>query len=188
MPERFGSAHPWRPPQARLCAKWRPPPCPRCPIRRGSIVSRDKRNTIAVGPQLQVKGTTSPSANRGNGPELSKLLPRTGRRVGWWWVRSLSLAQRLLVGAIFVVGIGMLTLGYWTTRYIEDGITQGVASTAAASIDSLISWQLETLNPERPLSPDDVERLNAVRYLMENISTGKFVEACTTLNADSIFC
>jgi signal transduction histidine kinase len=77
-------------------------------------------------------------------------------------VRSLSLAQRLLVGAIFVVGIGMLALGYWTTRYIEDGITQGVASTAAASIDSLISWQLETLNAERPLSPDDVERLNAV--------------------------
>lgn len=84
------------------------------------------------------------------------------RRLGWWWVRSLSLSQRLLLGAVIVVVLGMLALGYWTSRYIQDGITRGVAATAAASIDALISWQLETLNPERPLSPADLARLDAV--------------------------
>jgi signal transduction histidine kinase len=91
-------------------------------------------------------------------------------------VRSLSLTQRLLIGAIFVVGVGMLAFGYWTTRYIEDGITQGVASTAAASIDSLISWQLETLNTERPLSPDDVDRLNAVFSIGNDASLTRLLQ------------
>jgi signal transduction histidine kinase len=121
-------------------------------------------------------GPKSPPASRARGQEISTLLPRTGRRLGWWWVRSLSLTQRLLIGAIFVVGVGMLALGYWTTRYIEDGITQGVASTAAASIDSLISWQLETLNTERPLSPDDVDRLNAVFAIGNDASLTRLLQ------------
>ena len=101
---------------------------------------------------------------------------RLVRRFAWWWLRTLSLTQRLLIGAVVVVAFGMMALGYWTSHYIEEGITRGVSATAAASIDALISWQLETLNTERPLSPSDVARLDEVFAIGNDASLTRLLQ------------
>ena len=89
-------------------------------------------------------------------------LRREWRQFELWWSRSLSLTQRLLAGAVIVVVLGMAALGFWTSETLKDGLLKGISSTAAASIDALIAWQLTDLGPERPLNPDDLERLGNI--------------------------
>jgi signal transduction histidine kinase len=101
---------------------------------------------------------------------------RWPKRLAWWWLRSLSLSQRLLVGAVVVVGFAMIALGYWTGQYIQLGITRGVAATAAASIDALISFQLANLDPERPLSPSVAARFDEVFAIGNDASLTRLLQ------------
>ena len=79
------------------------------------------------------------------------------RRIGLAWHRlvgSLSLSQRFLVVAVTVVALAMAGLGAWVSLYVQRGITDGVASTAAASIDALVAHEVGELRSTGDISPD----------------------------------
>ncbi len=79
---------------------------------------------------------------------------RIVRRIRNWSasaVRRISLSQRFFLIALSVVLAAMLILGNWTSSYVSGSITKGVAGTAAASIEALISQSLDgaMLSPDR---------------------------------------
>jgi hypothetical protein len=83
------------------------------------------------------------------------------RRIRNWAARGLrriSLSQRFFLIALSVVLAAMLILGNWTSSYVSESITKGVAGTAAASIEALISQSLDGAM----LSPDRRAALQAV--------------------------
>ncbi len=65
--------------------------------------------------------------------------------------RRLSLSQRFFLIALCVVLAAMLALGNLTNGYVSESITHGVGGTAAASIEALISRNLDgaLLAPDR---------------------------------------
>ena len=77
-------------------------------------------------------------------------------------VRRVALSQMFLVAAVVVVAVAMLTLGAWIGGYLKSGIGRGVATTVAASIDSLIAHSLEGLPLDAPLSDAERARLDDV--------------------------
>ncbi len=79
------------------------------------------------------------------------------RRIELFWVRvvgSLSLSQRFLAVAVIVVALAMAGLGAWGGYYVQRGITEGVANTAAASIDALVAHEVGELRITGEISPD----------------------------------
>lgn len=74
----------------------------------------------------------------------------------------MSLSQRFLVAAVLVVMAASVALGFWVGLYVERGITEGVAETAAASIDSLIAHQIDDLTPGAPLTEEERVSLDGV--------------------------
>ncbi|HEY0854396.1 MAG TPA: ATP-binding protein [Devosia sp.] len=82
---------------------------------------------------------------------------RLPRRIALFWLRavgSLSLSQRFLVVAVTVVALAMAGLGAWGGYYVQRGITEGVANTAAASIDALVAHEVGQLRLTGELSAD----------------------------------
>lgn len=77
-------------------------------------------------------------------------------------MRGLSLSQRFLIAAVLVVALAMLGLGAWVGHYVQRGITDGVAATAAASIDSLVAHQVGVLRDDGILTPEEKARLDQV--------------------------
>ena len=74
----------------------------------------------------------------------------------------MSLSQRFLVAAVLVVAVASLGLGAWAAFYVQRGITDGVAATAAASIDALVAHQIGELPPDAKISDEDRATLDAV--------------------------
>jgi signal transduction histidine kinase len=78
----------------------------------------------------------------------------------------LSLAQQFLLAGAAVLVVGMLAIGIWVSRQIEDGVTRNTATATALYVDSVIA----------PLLPDlrGSERLSegARRALDETLSQG----------------
>lgn len=74
----------------------------------------------------------------------------------------MSLSQRFLVAAVLVVMAASVALGFWVGLYVERGITDGVAETAAASIDSLIAHQIDEITPGAPLTEEERASLDGV--------------------------
>ena len=62
---------------------------------------------------------------------------------------ALTLSQRFLIAAVLVVAIAMAAPGKWIGVWLQQGITNGVATTAAASIDSLVARQIGDVSPGR---------------------------------------
>jgi signal transduction histidine kinase len=77
-------------------------------------------------------------------------------------IRRIALSQLFLIAAVVVVALAMIVLGNWIGAYLKAGIGQGVARTAASSIESLIAHNLEGLGPERPLGEVDRAKLDTV--------------------------
>jgi len=77
-------------------------------------------------------------------------------------VDSLSLSQRFLVVAFIVVAMAQVGLGLWGSYYVQRGITEGVANTAAASIDALVAHEVGELRITGELSDDVRDNLDAV--------------------------
>lgn len=87
---------------------------------------------------------------------------RRARLAAYRLTRYLTLSQRFLLAAAIVVALAMAVLGNWIGYYLQSSITRGVASSAAASIDSLISHQFDILGPDRPLTEEDRAKLDEV--------------------------
>ncbi|HEY9011551.1 MAG TPA: ATP-binding protein [Devosia sp.] len=77
-------------------------------------------------------------------------------------MRGLSLSLRFLFAAVLVVALAMLGLGAWVGYYVQHGITDGVASTAASSIDALVAHQVGMLREDGVLTAEEKARLDEV--------------------------
>lgn len=80
------------------------------------------------------------------------------RRLG----REQPLSRRFLATAVVVVALAMLVLGNSIGHYLQSSIAQGVAVSAAASIDSLIAHQISAIGAERELAEEERTRLDEV--------------------------
>ena len=93
---------------------------------------------------------------------IPRSLIRRARLVAHRLTRYLTLSQRFLLVAAIVVALAMAVLGNWIGYYLKSSITKGIATSAAASIDSLISHQFDALGPERLLTDEDRAKLDKV--------------------------
>lgn len=87
---------------------------------------------------------------------------RRSRLVLRRFVRRVALSDLFLVSAFVVVAVAMVALGNWIGFYLTDGISRGVARTAAASIESLIADAFSEVGSERPITPEGRARLDRV--------------------------
>jgi signal transduction histidine kinase len=79
---------------------------------------------------------------------------------------GLTLAHQFALAAAAVLLAGMLTIGFWVTRQIEEGVTRNTAIATALYVDSVISPLLPNLRDDKPLSA------GARRALDETLSQG----------------
>jgi len=75
--------------------------------------------------------------------------------------RRLSLSSRFLIAAAIIVTLAMGLLGNLIGIYLQQGITNGVVSTAAASIEAMVAEQFDGLAPGQTLTEEQRARLNA---------------------------
>ncbi len=76
--------------------------------------------------------------------------------------RILTLAQQFLVMGGLVVMAGMLVIGLWVSRQIEDGVTRNTAIATALYVDNFISPLIGELEHEDVLSSTSIRALDAV--------------------------
>lgn len=85
---------------------------------------------------------------------------------------SFSLAHQFaLVGALVLL-FGMVTIGVWVTRQIEDGVTRNTAASTALYMSSFVEPLVQELAQRDTLSPDREAELDALR---ENTPLGQRV-------------
>lgn len=94
-------------------------------------------------------------------PQLKRLL-RYLRVVWLRRTRNWSLAQRFLLVAGIVIAVAALGRAGWMGQYVQRGIVDGVAATAAASIDTLVAHHIGELPTDRPLTADEQAQLDEV--------------------------
>jgi hypothetical protein len=83
---------------------------------------------------------------------------------------ELSLARQFSLAAAAVLALGMLVIGFWVTRQIEEGVTRNTASATALYVDSVIAPLLPDLRGDAGLSYGDQ------RALDETLSKGALGE------------
>jgi signal transduction histidine kinase len=83
--------------------------------------------------------------------------PGNRRRGG---LGSLNLTQRFLIVSVLVIAAAMALLGAGVSYYVRSSIAEGVAGTAAASIDSLLANSLSTMFAGETLTAADRARLD----------------------------
>lgn len=86
------------------------------------------------------------------------------RSIRGWFLRAgrrLSLSQRFLIAAVLVVAMAMALLGNWIGVYLQQGITNGVVDTAAASIEALITHQVGEITPGSAITAEQRASLDA---------------------------
>lgn len=75
--------------------------------------------------------------------------------------RRLSMPQRFLLLAVPLVALAMAGLGWIVGSYVQNGITRGVAATAAAGIEALILHEAPAFGL-RPLTESESDRLDQI--------------------------
>jgi signal transduction histidine kinase len=91
-------------------------------------------------------------------------------------IRSLRLSDRFLIAAVLVVAIAMGALGNWIGIYLQQGITDGVAATAAASIDSLIAHQIGDVAVGRSPSAEERAELDQAFALSNDSNSTRLLQ------------
>ena len=104
----------------------------------------------------------SPAGPLSSGLSGAALLVRRLRLQTRRALRRLPLSQSFLVAAALVLAAAMILLGLWIGLYLRNSITEGVASTAAATIESLIARDLRDLQPDRPITAAERAKLAEV--------------------------
>jgi signal transduction histidine kinase len=88
------------------------------------------------------------------------------------WFERLSPAQRLMLGSLAILAVGMAGIGAWVTRQIEEGVVDRTAATTALYVDSLVAPSLQDLTESDTLSTEAVDRLD---WLFEDTPLGQEV-------------
>lgn len=90
--------------------------------------------------------------------------------------RGWSLAQRFLVVAAVVMIVSALGRAGWMGHFVQRGIVEGVAATAAASFDSLVAHHIHDLPVDRPLTAAERARLDEVFEIGKKSDTTRLLQ------------
>lgn len=87
--------------------------------------------------------------------------PSVRARIGHAWHQLDLAAQFLVVGAVVLL-VGMVGIGFWVTRQIEEGVIANSASATALYVDSVISPLFDNFADNGRLSPGAERALDEV--------------------------
>ena len=77
-------------------------------------------------------------------------------------LRHLDLTQRFLIVSLLIIAAATALLGSGVSYYVRSSIAEGIAGTAAASIDSLVANSLNTMFAGDVLTDPDRDRLDTL--------------------------
>lgn len=110
--------------------------------------------------------TTETMPRPGPRPHRKPGAPRDAIRRLRLWVRQMSrvlpLSLRFLIRAALVVALAMLVLGSWIGHYLQSSIAEGIATSSAATIDSLVGHELAGLAEDHSLTAAERAKLDTV--------------------------
>jgi signal transduction histidine kinase len=92
------------------------------------------------------------------------------------WLTKATLPARFLAVSAAVVASAMLLLGGVVSHYAREGILTGVATTAAASVDSIVSNYLDGIALEAPLSAADRSRLDSFFEISSDSDSARLMQ------------
>ncbi|RDJ27264.1 hypothetical protein DWF00_09780 [Bosea caraganae] len=87
---------------------------------------------------------------------------------------ALSLERRFMIAASLVVGLSMVTLGYWVEKRIRAGWAQGMAETGSLYLEAFLAPHVQVLETEPALPPENGE---AIASLLSDKRLGSRVAA-----------
>jgi signal transduction histidine kinase len=90
--------------------------------------------------------------------------------------RGLSLTQRFLIVAVLVIAAAMALLGAGVSYYIRTSTADGIAGTAAASIDSLVANSLNGMFAGTTLTDADRARLDQLFEIGSEAETTRLIQ------------
>lgn len=90
-------------------------------------------------------------------------------------VQNASLSLRFLLAAFAIIAGGMVLLGQGIDIYLRESVATGVATSAAASIDALVSHQVASLGPLRPLTDQARGELDEIFAVGNDADTGRLL-------------
>lgn len=90
-------------------------------------------------------------------------------------VSATSLSLRFLVVAFGVVAAGMVAVGQGIDTYLRESVATGVATSAAASIDAIVSHEVAALGPLRPLTVETRSKLDEIFAIGNDAETGRLL-------------
>ena len=90
--------------------------------------------------------------------------------------RSLGLTQQFLIVAIAVITAATVLLGSIISEAVRDGVTEGVAETAAAGFDSLVANSVGQAFAEEALSEEDRARLATLFEIGSDAQTTRLIQ------------
>lgn len=98
-------------------------------------------------------------------------LPRASRYLGLMgrW-RRLSLARKFAIAGSVVLLAGMVVIGLWVTRQIEDGVIRNTAASTALYMDSFVEPLVQEIAHRDILSPQVRKELDG---LLEETAIGQ---------------
>lgn len=91
----------------------------------------------------------------------SSAMPGFVRSLLGKWQR-LGLVKRFVVVPTAVVLLGMLTIGFWVSKKIEEGVTRYTAVTAALYVDGLIAPLAQDLRHRDEISTQNASKIDAI--------------------------
>ncbi len=118
---------------------------------------------------------------------VARAVFRRLRLLGLSLGRRLTLSQRFLIAAVLIVAIAMGTLGHWIGIYLQDGITVGVATTAASSIDSLVAHQIGEVTAGGVPTPEEAVRLAQTFKVGNEASSNRLLQIRIRATDGSVF-
>ena len=119
-----------------------------------------------------------PTPRPGARPDALKGAVRRARLALRRLSREQPLSRRFLATAVVVVALAMLVLGSSIGHYLQSSIAQGVAVSAAASIDSLIAHQISATSTEGELAEEERTRLDEVFQIGNDADSTRLLQIC----------
>jgi signal transduction histidine kinase len=91
-------------------------------------------------------------------------------------LRRVRLTYRFLAVSILVIAFAMVALGWAISATVRDSITEGVAKTAAASVDSLVANAVGAILGGPIISDDDRARIDALFEFSSDAETTRLIQ------------
>lgn len=92
-------------------------------------------------------------------PELDKLMEQEAKPAG---LQRYTLTAQFMIAGSVVLFMGMLAIGTWVTKEIEDGVTRNTAASTALYMESFIAPRVQELGGVTRVSPETQKTLDNI--------------------------